>query len=143
MFDFGYIYEDTTKRVTDAADVASFRNVGHAAATIRNDAIASIQPAPGPSPAGSPPHTHTGGVNPKSGKTRKGVLQKAIVFFQDPAKQFAIVGPRESVTGEAGEAHEFGGEFRGEQYPERAFMGPALQRNQDRFTGDFAGSIGQ
>jgi hypothetical protein len=34
-----------------------------------------------------------------------------------------------------------GGEFRGHEYPERPFMAPALEKNLDRFAGDWAGSI--
>ena len=34
--------EDTTQRVAEAAEKATFRNVGHAAATLRNEAIESI-----------------------------------------------------------------------------------------------------
>jgi hypothetical protein len=35
-----------------------------------------------------------------------------------------------------------GGEFRGHEYPERPYMAPALEKNLDRFAGDWAGSIG-
>lgn len=142
MLDLSITTEDTSKRVVAAADQATFKNLGHAIATIRGDAIASIKPGEGPSAAGTPPHTHTGGVG-KNGKTRKGVLQKAIVFHQDKALQQAIAGPRFSVAGDVGEGQEFGGEFRGQQYPERAFMGPAKERNEDRFAQGFVGSIGE
>lgn len=134
--------EDTTKRVEDAAERATFRNVGHAAATIRNEAIESIVQADGPSEPGTPPHTHTGGVT-KSGKVRRGELQRAIVFDHDRAAQSALIGPRYSVVGESGAAHEFGGEYKEQNYPERAFMGPALDNNEDRFASSFAGSIGE
>ena len=36
--------EDKFQRVTDAAERATFRNIGHGAATIRNEAIESIVP---------------------------------------------------------------------------------------------------
>jgi hypothetical protein len=134
--------EDNTKRVADAAEKATFRNVGHAAAAIRNDAIESILPSDEPSAPGSPPHTRSAGIG-KNGKVRRGVLQKAIVFHQDFAAQMAIVGPRFSVAGESGEAHEFGGEFRGQDYPERSFMGTALDRKRARFASSFEGSIGE
>jgi hypothetical protein len=123
--------EDQTKRVTTAADQATFRNVGHAAASIRKTAIEEIIVAEGPSDPGTPPHT------------RRRQLKRAIKFDNDKSSQTAIIGPEASIVGEAGAAHEFGGEFRGEQYPERAFMGPALDANIDRFASEWRGSIGE
>ena len=133
---------DTTRRVQDAADKATFKNLGHAASSIRKSAIESIQPEEGPSAPGTPPHTHTGGVT-KKGKPRKGNLQRAIVYDVDKAAQDAVIGPRASVVGEAGAAHELGGEFHGDDYPERPYMGPALETNAPRLPGEFAGSIGE
>ncbi len=139
MLGFILKFFDTSHLVAQAAERAAFRNFGHAAARIRKTAIESIEPGEGPSPAGTPPHTHTQKVT-KSGKTRKGVLPKAIAFKAD--KQGAIIGPRESVAGIAGEAHEFGGDFKGDDYPERPFMGPSLESNLARFASDWTGSIG-
>jgi indolepyruvate ferredoxin oxidoreductase beta subunit len=42
--------------VLDAAKTAEFRNLGHAAASIRKDAVASIKTSDEPSPPGEPPH---------------------------------------------------------------------------------------
>jgi hypothetical protein len=53
-----------------------------------------------------------------------------------------VIGPRESVVGDVGRAHEFGGEFRGEDYPERPFMTPALDETEEAFGSSFAGSLG-
>ena len=133
---------DNTQRVKDATDKAAFKSVGHAASSIRKTAIESIEQAEGPSAPGTPPHTHTGGVT-KKGKVRRGNLQRAIVFDSDKAKQEAVIGPRFSVVGESGAAHELGGEFHGDDYPERPFMGPALETNAPRLPGEFAGSIGE
>lgn len=140
MIGTAFQFTDQSKRVTNAADAASFRNLGHAAAAIRKDAVESIVAADGPSAPGTPPHTHTGGVT-KKGKVRKGNLQRAIVFDAD--KESAVIGPRFSVVGLAGRAHELGEEFHGDLYPERAYMGPALDRNKDRFASSWAGSIGE
>jgi hypothetical protein len=133
---------DSTKRVLDAADKAAFKNLGHAASAIRKTAIESIKPAEGPSPPGTPPHTHTAGVT-KKGKLKKGHLPRAIVYDVDKAKQEAVVGPRASVVGESGAAHELGEEFRGDDYPERPYMSPALEANAPRFADEYAGSIGE
>lgn len=130
MFGATFKLIDTSKRVTAAADKAAFKNFAHAAARISKDAKASIENAPGPSSPGSPPHTHRGSF-----------LRRGIRFAAD--KQGAVIGPMASVVGEAGSAHEFGGEFKGNDFPERPFMGPALDQNLDRFAGEWAGSIGE
>ena len=112
MFAVQVKVEDTTKRVADAAEKAAFRNFGHAAASIRKDAIASIEKAPHgqASEPGTPPHT------------RRGQLPRAIRY--DATKDGAIVGPVASLVGESGAAHEFGGTYKGQDYPERPFMEP-------------------
>jgi hypothetical protein len=117
--------------VIKAADKAAFRNMGHAGARIRKDAQESIVVSPEPSLPGTPPHT------------RKRQLPRAIRFDYDKREQSAVIGPRFSVVGEAGEAHEFGGEFRGDTFDERPYMLPALERNIPRFAQDWEGSIGE
>lgn len=117
--------------VAKAVDKAAFRNMGHAAARIRKDAQASMEKAAGPSPAGTPPHT------------RKGQLPRAITYDYSRKEQSAVVGPRASVVGEAGAAHEFGEVFRGDDFDERPFMFPALEKNLSRFAADWQGSIGE
>ena len=130
MFGLGFQFENKTGRVTEAAGKANFRNLGHAAATIRKTAAASIARSDEPAAAGSPPHT------------RQGLLPRSIRFAQDKAKEEAVIGPEFSKVGEAGAAHEHGGEFRGEEFPEREFMNPALEENLGRFASEWAGSIG-
>lgn len=129
MFGLKIKTEDRTKRVKDAADKAAFRNFGHAAASIRKDVVASIETSPEPSPPGEPPHT------------RRRLLPRAMRFAVD--KQGAVIGPMASVAGQVGSAHEFGGQFRGDQYPERPFMLPALERAVPRFAGQWRGLIGE
>ena len=68
---------------------------------------------PRPSSPGRPPHT-------------KGLLKEAIDFEQSFSGESAIIGPKSEVVSNVGGAHEFGGPFRGRQYPKRPFMGPAL-----------------
>ena len=125
-------FEDRTKRVEYAAERATFRNLGHAAASISKTAKASLVTAEGPSRPGSPPHTHRGAH-----------LRRAIRFDHNRKEQSAVIGPVASIVGEAGAAHEFGEQFHGQEYPERPFMGPALEANQDRFASDWEGSIGE
>jgi hypothetical protein len=129
MMDAKVTYIDERNRVTDAVDRAAFKNFGHAAARIRKDAIESIVVSPVASTPGTPPHT------------RRKQLTNAIVF--DANKDGAVIGPRFSRVGDAGAAHEFGGEFRGQLYPERQFMLPALESNLDRFADEWRGSVGE
>lgn len=127
-------------KVAKAAKSVAFKNFKHAAARIRADAIASIVPSPDPSMPGTPPHTRAK-TSRKTGKALKGVLQKAITF--EASDTGAVIGPRQSVAGTSGKAHEFGGDYKGEQYPVRAFMRPALIKNLDRFAAEWAGSVGE
>lgn len=75
--------------------------------------------------------------------SRDGRLRRGIRYAQNRSLGTALIGQTESSVGESGAAHEFGEEFRGEEYPERPFMGPALERNIDRFGGSFVASIGE
>lgn len=118
------------KPVLKAVDDARYRNMGHAAASLSKAAKASIEKAEGASAPGTPPHT------------RRNQLKRAIVWDYDKAAQTAVIGPRESVVGLAGAAHEFGQEFHGDQFPERSYMGPALDKSKERFADDWRGSIG-
>lgn len=127
-----FTFQLTPEKINEAVDRAAFRNLGHAAAAIRKDVVSTLQTAPGPSPAGSPPHTHKGAF-----------LRRAIRFDYDKEAQEAVIGPMASIVGVAGQAHEFGGHHRGQNYPERAFMFPALERNVDRFSSEWEGSIGE
>ena len=118
-------------RVSKAAEKTAFRNLGHAANRIMKDARASIvtnQNAP--SAAGSPPHT----------KAQAGHNLRTAIRY-DSNKEDAVVGPMASMVGEAGATHEFGQERGGVDYPERPFMGPALERNLDRFADSWRGAI--
>jgi hypothetical protein len=117
------------ERVRREADRAARTVFAKAAFRIFRDAQASIERSSTPSAPGSPPHT------------KRGQLKRAIRY--DATKDGAIIGPKASMVGTSGEAHEFGGSYRGESYPERSFMGPALSRELDKFAGEFSGSIGE
>lgn len=132
MFGMKATTEANTEAVKKAADRATYRNIRHAAFSIRKAAVASIVKSNTASAPGTPPATRGRG-----GKNIRGAI------FVDADNESALIGPRASVIGEAGEAHEFGGEFRGADYPERAFMGPALEANRDRFASEWVGSIGE
>lgn len=124
--------EWNAKRLLAAVDRASERNHRQTAFDIMRTAQASIDTSDEPSPPGQPPHTR--------GRGRKN-LRSAVRY--DATKTDAVVGPMQSVVGEIGAVHEFGETFRGTDYDERAFMGPALDEHIDRFALMWAGSIGE
>ncbi len=127
MFSFGMKFVDDTKKVEQAVERTAFKNFGHAAASVRKEAVASVERSAEPSPPGKPVHT------------RRGLARRAILFAAD--KDSAVVGFVASKVDQAMSAHEHGKRYKGTKYPERPTMGPALEKNLDRFAAGFAGSI--
>jgi hypothetical protein len=121
---------DGMARVRAEADRAAFKNFGHAAASISRSAKSSIERASGPSEPGQPPHTH-----------KRVFLRRAIRYAAN--KRGAVIGPIASIVGQSAHAHEFGGDYKGTEYPARPFMGPALVKAAPRFAGEWRGSIGR
>lgn len=155
-----WLFLNLFHRVEQAADKAGYKNMRHAAASIRKDAMASIKKAPV-----APPEVRRRKVKRNaqgrfvkgSGKsylarartipappgspphTRRGQLRRAIVYAA--TDDSAVIGPRYSVIELAAEAHEFGEPHKKTNYPARPTMGPALARNLARFASDWQGSI--
>lgn len=127
MFQVNVKTESTFGAVRTAADRAAFRNLGHAAASISRDAKSTIEKSADASQPGKPPHS------------RRGKLKRAIRFAYD--KTSAVIGPMFSSVGTSGEAHEFGRNYKGQKFPERPFMGPALERAKPRFARSFQGAV--
>ncbi len=126
------VFIDTTHRVKSAADRANFRNLGHMAAVVRQTAIRSIKRSKSPSKPGQPPRTR-----------KRRALPRSILFAAERDGLSAIVGPVHSRVGVVGEAHEFGIIYKGAKFPERPFMGPALEENADRMAPIWQNSIGE
>lgn len=131
MFGFKVKVTDETKAVKDAAEKTGYRTIGHALGSIRKAAIESIEKDDKPSEAGSPPHTR--------GK-RKG-FRRGILYARE-GKDRGVVGTAYSKLGKSGEVHEHGGKRGKNTYQPRPFMGPAMERNLDRFAKGWAGSLG-
>jgi len=119
------------KYLRDQVGKANFKNITNAAASIAKDAKSSLIRSPEASQPGTPPHT------------RRGLLARAIRFDVAQDKKSAVIGPRESIVGTSGEAMEFGGDYKGENFPPRPFMAPALEHAIPRLAGEWAGSIGE
>lgn len=118
------------KAVLNAARKGTFKSLAHAAAAIRQTAARSIKDGKKPSPPGNPPHTRRG---------RR--LRNAIRYEVDERKQRAVIGPAADIAGTSGRAHEFGGRYRDEFFPQRPFMAPALITNAARLPEFWQGSI--
>jgi len=119
-------------RVQKSADDATYENIRHAAFSISKTAKASIVTSDSPSREGSAPHTRAeAGHNMRS------------AIFVDADADSAVIGPRSTFVGIAGEVHEFGKDREGQSFDERPFMGPALEASVPRFHSDWSGSIGE
>ena len=130
MIGFNVRTIDETKNVKTAADRAVYKSLGHAAASIRKTARGLIVTSAEPAAPGEPVHT------------RHRRLPNAIVYDVSRDRQYAIIGPARSFAGPVGGAHEHGGEFRGQRYEPRPFMGPAMTQNSERFARSWSASIG-
>jgi hypothetical protein len=73
--------------------------------------------------------------------SRRGQLRRAIAYSVDKQRQVVVIGPERDAVGTSGSAHEFGGRYRRERYPKRPYMGPALERIQDRLPDFWASSV--
>lgn len=123
--------EDQMNRLKKSADKAAAGNIYSAASLVRKSAMDSIERSADASAPGQPPNT------------RRRQLPRSILFAVGDDKKSAIIGPRASFVGQSAQAHEFGGDYKGQEFPERPFMFPALDRTSVAFGGSFAGSIGE
>lgn len=131
MFGFKVKIFASFVRVERAADRATYKNIRHAAFSIRRFIRESIKKSTEAAQPGDPVAT----------RGKRGNVRNA--YFADIQPDNAIIGPRFSFVGDSMEAHEFG-KRRGEnKYPARPTAGPGLEANVDRFAGSFRGSIGE
>lgn len=110
---------NNAQAVRKAAYAGVRKSIFAGAGLVRKIARNSIRRSDKASPPGKPP------------RTRRGAMKNAIAFAVETAEgepaQRAIIGPAAMFVGPSGRAHEDGGEFRGETYPDRPFMRPALE----------------
>lgn len=108
---------------------ANIESLGHAGAAIRLTARRSIRKSAKASLPGKPP------------RTRHGQLRRSIVYAVERHRGAVIIGPGFRGVGRSAQPHEFGGPYRGDRYPARPFMGPALEKTAPRLPKLWAGSV--
>ncbi len=113
--------------IRDALDQATFRTLSRIGARVRLTARRSIRRRAGPSRPGKPPHTHTD------------FLRNDILYGLDQEEHAVVIGPWKSPW--FNELHEFGGDSLARTYPERPFMGPALEKNLDKIAPEWRDSV--
>jgi len=106
--------EDALAARVAKASLDVLRRMG---AYVRRVAQSKVKTSPKPSRPGSPPHS------------RKGLLRKAILFGLEKDRSRVLVGPGFRFVGASASAHEFGGAYKGDRYPKRPLMGPALRES--------------
>ena len=130
-------FVDEGERVAKAIRRAGYFALCKLGFKVRAEAKSEIEEEKGPSPAGSPPHTHKH-VTTKSGKEGKqGLLPASILYAieKDPAR--VIIGPSVNVVGTVAPPSSTRGRrnTRAASIPRRPFMGPALAEEEGQLPG--------
>ena len=99
MFSLSIKTTTSTDRIQNAAKKATFKNLGQAAANIRNAARWSMKRSEKPAAVGDPVHTKTGRA------------KTAVLFAAE--KDSAVIGFAASIIGTGMEGHEMGGRVSG------------------------------
>ena len=141
-------FVDEGERLAKAFRRATYRTLERLGFKIRAAAQKSIKDAGWrPSPPGEPPHTHTKITKARSkiGKARAGKLPASILYGLDKESMSVFVGPSVNVVGTVGAAFEHEGtqSFRGQEFPARPFMGPALGEEIGELPGLLAEEYGK
>jgi len=127
--------------VLRAVDKAKRAVLSKAGAFVRTTAKHSIRTKKGSAPPGQPPHSH------------EGSLRRLIYFGYDPATDSVVVGPVGFKRTGAPHLLEFGGKTEIQRrrlgkvvrtrvtIAQRAFMGPALEKERPELPKRWAGSV--
>lgn len=119
-------------RVIKRIDPRKEKSLSRASFLIRRAAQSLFRSSRKASSPGRPPHT-------RPGRRR---LPRAILYAVDRQREEAVIGPAAHLVGKAGKPHEHGGKFMGQTFPERPFMGPALEAMSDQIPRQFTGLLG-
>ncbi|MGO8691636.1 MAG: hypothetical protein ACLQLG_18610 [Thermoguttaceae bacterium] len=144
-FGWNVKYVDTTEQVLRGLRRAALRSLARLGFLVRAKAKASIEDEPGPSRPGTPPHTHKRVTTKKGNEGKQGLLPASILYAVDRESMSVFAGPSVNVVGTVGAAFEHPGEetYRGQEYPDRSFMGPALGEEIGELSGLLAENFGK
>jgi hypothetical protein len=119
------------RKLEQKIKLGKFESLRKAAYGIMRDAKRSIRRRKNrtAAPVGSPAYQHRGG------------WRAAIAYAMERDGNDAVIGFRGSYVDKTAAVHEHGLEEEGRKYPVRPTMGPALERNIERFHRDWRGSI--
>ena len=120
MDGFNVRIEFAEDRLLGAMKQANRKALGRVGAYVRKAAVNSVRKSKKASAAGTPPNT------------RRGLLKHAVLFGVEAGAGRVVIGPARSLIGISMTAHEFGGRYRGREYPRRPLMGPALEHAAPR-----------
>ena len=118
--------EERLRKAMARARTGSLSSVGYLISQI---AKSKIKRSRKPGRPGQPP------------TTRRGLLRRAIRYQMSSDKYSVVIGPIYSMVGTSGQAHEFGGQYKGARFPERPFMGPSLDEAMPQIGPKFRGSV--
>lgn len=104
-------------RIIAASRRGALKTLRRTGAYVRKVAQNKVSKSAGASTPGAPPHT------------RRGQLKKSILFGVDDRALTVVIGPAFSLIGTSMTAHEFGGKYKKQTYPERPLMGPTLEES--------------
>lgn len=107
-----------SRRILAAVGRGNLKALRQAGAYIRKVARHAVSRSAKASLPGRPPHT------------RQGLLKRAVLFGVEARREAVLIGPAASLIGSVMAAHEFGGRFRGRNYPKRPLMGPSLEQSK-------------
>lgn len=124
-------YRFQAREVKKRVRRGTFRSLRHAGGAIRLAARRSVEAKEGPAPVGHAPYTR---------KPRR-LLKESILYALDKHNTTVAVGPSFRFVGRSASAHEFGKRYRGDDYPKRALMGPALRKVANRLPKMWRGSV--
>jgi len=102
------------RAVKVAQKLGMVKSLTQAGGAIRKTAQRRIKINPKPSPPGTSPNS------------RQGAFRNAIQYAVDKYRISCLIGPSADIVADVGQPMEFGGLFRGQHYPVRPTMKPAL-----------------
>lgn len=126
-----------------AVALGMFKSLTHAAAVIRLTAKRSVRGRSRNRPDGTKARRVNYSASPPGQPVRSptGLLRHSLRFVVDKEAGTAVIGTDASFIDQIGNVHEFGGTFRGANYPARPFIGPAFRKHLPQLSKFWGNSV--